>query len=378
MTDPTASDDRNGREAGPSAERGSGSGYSPVAPRLKPEHLYKAIGLFFLLLLVYANFEEISRVLLLVYASAILAVALNVLVGLVPNHRRVISALLGLAIFGGLGLASWAVVPLLADQVRGLTTEIPRLQQELQRWGTWLSERTGLNIQVFGEQTRGFLGDAFGDAEILGSAMSLVEGIFLPLVIIIGAIYAVAKPNERLLTPILKAVPRQRRESFRRLFELLGVRLKGWVTGTLISMLVVGILTGLGLWALGVRYALLLGIVSGVVEIVPIVGPWVAGAVAVGIAVLDDPTKALWVAALMIVIQQLESNVITPVVMSKAAEVHPFVTLFALFLFGSLFGFLGIILAIPIVLLIWTLLEVLWVERAIKSEGDFVEPVVQE
>jgi predicted PurR-regulated permease PerM len=299
-------------------------------------------------------------------------------VELAPRHRRLASGLLGLGIFVGLGLTLWFGVPALTGQLRGLSAEIPEFQRQIQAWGEWLSERTGLNVRFFGDRTQSFFQNAFGDAQILGRAMSVVEGVFLPLVIIIGGVYAVARPNERLLNPLLNAVPRDRRDSFRELFALLGDRLRGWVKGTLFSILLVGLLTGLGLWLVGVQFALLLGVIAGMLELVPIIGPWVAGGLAVAVALLDDPSKAMWAAGVMLLIQQLESNIITPLVMAKAAEVHPFVTLFGLFLFGSIFGFLGILLAVPLILLLWTLVEVLWVQRAIKAEHDVIEPVVHE
>jgi predicted PurR-regulated permease PerM len=345
---------------------------------LQPEHLYKAVGLFFLLLVFYNFFDSLARVLLLVYAAAILAVALNVLVGMAPGHRRLVSAGLGVLIFGGIALGIWFAIPILASQFRGLVSEVPRFQDQLRQLSEWLQAQTGLNVEVLGSGAQAFLSDMVADVEVVGTAVGVIEGIFLPLLIIIGALYAVAKPNERLISPLLNAVPRDRRDSFRRLFELLGIRLKGWVKGTLIGMLAVGTLTTIGLWAIGVQYALLLGVISGMLEIVPILGPWVAGAIAVGAAFIDDPSKALWVAILMLVIQQLESNIITPLVMSSVAEVHPFVTLFAIFFFGSMFGFFGVILALPLVLLIWTVAEVLWVERAIGAGRDVIDPLVRE
>jgi predicted PurR-regulated permease PerM len=345
---------------------------------LRPEHLYKAIGLFFLFLVFYSYFRQLSRVLLIVYASAILAVALNVLVGLVPRHRKLVSVSLGLLIFAGLGSAAWFGVPALAGQLRGFTGELPRFREQLEGWSEWFRQQTGLNVELFGTQARNFFGEMVAGAEVLGTAWGLVEGIFLPLVILVGAIYAVAKPNERLLSPLLHAVPRERRDSFRRLFAILGDRLRGWIKGTLLAMLAVGLLTGIGLWVIGVQYALLLAVIAGLLEIIPVLGPWIAGAIAVAVAFLEDPAKALWVVLLMLAVQQLESNLITPLVMSQAAEVHPFVTLFALFFFGSLFGFLGVILAVPLVLLVWTVVQVLWVERAISAESDEIEPLVKE
>jgi predicted PurR-regulated permease PerM len=364
---------------GPSeASLSSGAEPRSTSTVLQPQHLYKTAGLFFLFLIFYANFAPVARVLLMVYASAIVAVALNVLVGLIPRHRRLVSVALGLVIFGGLVLTLWVAVPALAGQLRSLAAEIPRLEDQLEEWSAWLREQTGMNVELYGEQTRAMFSEIIGGAEALGSAWGVIEGVFLPFLLLVGALYAVAKPNELLLSPLLHVIPRERRDSFRRVFMLLGDRLKGWVKGTLLGMLAVGVLTGLGLWLIGVRYALLLALISALLEIVPILGPWVAGAIAVAVAFIDDPTKAIWVVLLMLAVQQLETNLITPLVMAQVAEVHPFITLFALIFFGSIFGFLGVILALPLVLLTWTLVEVLWVERAIKAEGDRIEPIVKD
>ena len=135
---------------------------------------------------------------------------------------------------------------------------------------------------------------------------------------------------------------------------------------------------GIAFSVIGVPYALLFGVVNGLAEFVPIIGPWVGGIPAVVVAFLQDPMKGLWAAVAILAIQQLESQLITPLVMSKVADVHPFVTLFAIVLFGGLFGFLGILLALPLVLLVWTVVEVLWVDRAIHAEHDSIEPVVEE
>jgi predicted PurR-regulated permease PerM len=368
--------------------------YGPVPPQavvppprsgmrreIAPEHLYKTVGLVFLLALIFRFFDALAQVFLVIYASAILAVALNVIVRLFPLERRLVTAALGVAILGALGLILWWAVPALIEQIQGLSREIPRLQQQLDEWSRWLRQRTGLNIDLFGERSqqiaRRFFSGLQGD-DMLGRARGVLEILFLPLIILFGGLFAVAKPNDRLLAPLLRAVPRDRRLAFRRLFELLGDRLRGWVKGTLMAMFAVGALMTLSLSIIGVQYALMLGIFAGIVEFVPLVGPWVGGAVAVAIAFLDDPSKALWVIVAVIVIQQVESNIITPLAMATAAKVHPFVTLFALILFGSLFGFLGILLSVPLVLLIWTLVEVLWVERAIDTDEDTIAPVVRE
>lgn len=344
----------------------------------EPEHLYKAVGLFFLFLLFYANFAAISEVLLVIYASAILAIALNVVVGLAPRHRAFISIAIGLFLLSAVALALWLAIPPLAAEVRQLFEQLPLYQQQLQEWSLWLYEKTGFNVDLVGPEARAFVGRIFRGGNILARAGGLFEGILIPLLIVLGSLFAIANPNHRLLDPLLYVVPRTRRASFRRMFLLLGERLRGWVKGTLIGMLVVGSMVTLGLWILGVQFTLLLGILAGLLEIVPIIGPWISGAAAVTVALMQDPSKAAWVALMMFAVQQLESNLILPLVMSKAAEVHPFVALFAIYFFGNLFGFLGVILAIPLALLIWSVVEVLWVERVLGTEHDNIEPLVRE
>ncbi|CAN5814712.1 hypothetical protein BH23GEM6_BH23GEM6_08020 [soil metagenome] len=368
--------------------------YGPVPPQavvalpkvgaptpLAPEHLYKAAGLLFLFALLFRYFDPLIHVFLIIYAAAILAVALNVIVRLFPAGRRWVTAGLGVVIMGLLALTIWWAVPALMGQIRGFSEEMPRLQQQVAEISAWLSQRTGLNIDLFGEPSqrffRNFVAGLQGD-DFLGRAVGLLEIAFLPLIILFGGLFAVAKPNDRLLAPLLRAVPRDRRLAFRRLFELLGQRLRGWVKGTLMAMLAVGLLMTGALTLVGVPYALVLGLFAGIVEFIPLLGPWIGGFLAVAIAFLGDPQKALWTIIAVLAIQQLESNVITPLVMARAARVHPFVTLFALLLFGSLFGFLGILLSVPLVLLIWTLVEVLWVERAIDTDEDPIAPVVKE
>jgi predicted PurR-regulated permease PerM len=304
-----------------------------------------------------------------------------VIVRLFPIERRIVAAGLGLSILASMGLLLWWAVPALMEQIQAFTRDAPRHQAQLEQWLAWLGERTGMSIDLFGERSQRFFRDFISGMQgeqFLGRAIGLLEILFLPLVILFGALFAVGKPNDRLLAPLLRAVPRDRRLAFRRLFELLALRLRGWVKGTLMAMVAVGALMTLALTVIGAPYALMIGLFAGVVEFVPLVGPWVGGAVAVALTFLDDPGKALWVILAVLAIQQIESNVITPLVMASAAKVHPFITLFALLFFGSLFGFLGILLSIPLVLLFWTMIEVLWVERAIDTDEDEIAPIVRE
>jgi predicted PurR-regulated permease PerM len=140
----------------------------------------------------------------------------------------------------------------------------------------------------------------------------------------------------------------------------------------------VGILSTIAFTIIGIPNALALGVISGLFEFIPIFGPWIGGGVAALVALVDDPMKAVWTVLAAIVIQQIESYVITPWAMSHSAKLHPYITLFALVVFGALFGFLGILMALPLALLVWTVVQVLWVERTIDTDTDEIAPLVEE
>lgn len=349
---------------------------------LRPEHLYKAVGLFFLFSFVFEYLTAITTTLLLLFAASILAILLNEIVGRLPG-RKWMTALVGLLIFAGIGAALYFGIPAVIAQIRDLTGRIPEFEQQLQQAETWIRENTGLNVQLVGPEAQRYFrnavaGTSGGGDKLLSRATSVIGLLFVPLLILFGGLFAVANPNDRLLTPLLRLVPADRRPAFRRIFELLGLRLMGWLKGVLISMVAVGALSVALYWLIGVPNALLLGIFAGLTEAIPLIGPWIGGAVATGVAFLDDPDKAVWTAFAALAIQQFENNILVPWAMSKAADIHPFVTLFALVLFGSLFGFLGVLLSIPLVMVVSTVVQVLWVERAIDTDEDSIEPVVEE
>ena len=326
--------------------------------------------------------DAVVQTLLLLYAAAVFAVLLNGIVGRLPSHRKGIAALVGLVIFAAIGLALWFGIPALISQFRDITAQVPRFTEVLQDVESWIRENTGLNVQLVGADAEARLRDwvtsTAAGGQVLGRAQSLLGFLVVPLIILFGGLFAVADPNNRLLNPVLRAVPRDRRLAFRRMFELMAVRIFGWLRGVLIGMVAIGLLSFVAYSAIGVPNALLLAVANALLEAIPLLGPIVGGAIAVILAFLDDPTKAIWALLAATAIQQIENNLIIPFAMSREANLHPFVTLFALVLFGSLFGFLGVLLAVPLILLFWTLIQVLWVERALDTDRDPIQPVAKD
>lgn len=326
-------------------------------------------------------FAALSRVLLLVYAAAILAVALNALARPLPLRRRWAAALIGILILGVIGMTIWFGGQALLAQLRGLAARLPQLESELRAWGDWLRAHLGLDVRLVGERTENTLRQLLpnlGRGRMLGRAWGIVEAIGLAFMILIGGLFALAEPNKRLLVPLMRMLPATQRAAWRRMLDLLTSRLRGWIRGTLISMATIGVLATAAFYLIGVPYPLVLGVVVGLMEFVPILGPFVGGLAAVVVAFLAKPILGLWTLLAVVAIQQVESHLVTPLVMQDSAELHPFVTLFAVLLFGGLFGLLGILLALPLAILTWTVLQVFWVERAIGTADDRIRPVVED
>jgi predicted PurR-regulated permease PerM len=142
-----------------------------------------------------------------------------------------------------------------------------------------------------------------------------------------------------------------------------------WFEAQLFLGLIVGVVTYVGLWAIGVEYALVLAIVAGVFEIIPMVGPIFAGAVAVIIGFGQSPSIGLYVLLLFIIIQQVESHTLVPLVMRQAIDMHPVVTLISLIAGFQVAGFAGMLLAVPAAVVIQEVVND-WVAKKSRNRDN--------
>jgi len=140
------------------------------------------------------------------------------------------------------------------------------------------------------------------------------------------------------------------------LFILLEEKINRWFWGQIVLMVVVGSLTYLGLFIIGIKYPLPLAVLAGLLEVVPNLGPTIAAVPAVLVGFSQSPFLGVSALALAILVQQLENNLIVPIIMKKAVGLNPIITLIALIIGGRLAGVLGVLLAVPITVIIQTLL----------------------
>lgn len=144
--------------------------------------------------------------------------------------------------------------------------------------------------------------------------------------------------------------------------------LRGWLLGQVVSMSLVGVLTGIGLRLLGVPLVLSLSVLAGLPDFIPFIGPVIAAVPAVLMAATVGPSIALYTVLLYIVVQQIEGNVIQPLVQRWAVALPPALGLIAVVAFGTLFGVLGLVFAVPLAVALRALVQKLYVDR-IESQA---------
>jgi predicted PurR-regulated permease PerM len=341
--------------------------------------LYRAIGLLFIIAIILYYFDPIARVFLIGFVSVILAIAFNAAVKRIPLSRGISTAIVAVATLAAIAGSIWFAVSFLAGQVRALIEDMPALFSSMEEWEVWVQERIGLDLELVGPYLQAGLERIVGGVDggtVVTGAFGLIELLAMSILVLIGAFFAVGKPNDGLLMPLMRTVPPERRPAFQRMFDMLGDRIASWIWGTFIASVAVGGLSILVYWLLGTPYPLLLGTLTGFTNVVPMVGPWIGGGVTVIVTLVYNPSLAPWVALAVLGIQEVESNLVRPFVMSGVAKLHPFPTLLALLLFTSMFGVLGAILSLPLLIVIGTAIEVLWVEETLGDSGGEVEPIV--
>jgi len=174
-----------------------------------------------------------------------------------------------------------------------------------------------------------------------------INAVITPLFALIISFYILKDLNE-IKNTFIGLVPGKYRDETKLVLRKIDVILRGFIKGHLLLMLTVGTLSWLALLVLGVDYAFILGLIIGLLDIIPYLGPIVGGVLAVLVAFFKSPTTALWVVVVMVVVQQVEGLFIAPKVMGKHVDLHPMVVMFAMIVGGTLLGIFGVLLAIPI------------------------------
>ena len=332
--------------------------------------IYVSIGLIFALVVASYLVYQIAVVVLVLLLTMLFSVIISAPVDYL-EHRGVSRGLGTLVVFGGLvlgiGIAGIALAPTIADQASQLWETFPELLENAQDHAGRLRDALGLgttfrlgSLNVVDSARKFLSGGTLTTVANVGAGVASV--ISYVVVVVIATIYAVAQPKP-LVNGFVALFPAGRRQEVRRILRELYETVQRWFVGQLASMLLIGFLSTVALYLIGVPFALLLGIFSGLISFIPFVGPLISVIPPLLLALIGTPIDALWVVLAYAAIQTIESYLIQPLIMSRAVSLHPAVVMFALLIMGTIFGFVGVLLAVPLVAALAVLLRELWIER---------------
>jgi predicted PurR-regulated permease PerM len=200
----------------------------------------------------------------------------------------------------------------------------------------------------------------------LSSTLAVLTGV---LAIIFIAIYISVQPDVY-HRGLMHLFPHRSREKAGHVLSRMAIMLRRWLVTQLVAMVAVGAITTAALVALQVPSAVALGVLAGLLEFVPIIGPVIASVPAIAMAFLDSPQKAVAVTLVFIVIQQLESQILTPILMSEGVDLPPVMTLMVQSLMVAVFGFIGLIVAVPLLATAMVPIKILYVEDVVGDEME--------
>jgi predicted PurR-regulated permease PerM len=306
------------------------------------------------------------ELLLLLFAGCLLAVFLRTLASWVaaftPLSVRLALAAVLITLLSAAGVTGWLYAPSLAEQSDQLATAVPEAFRDLTSWldqyawGRWLLDQApdgspkGMDVVQPARQAAGTL---------------FRLGVMVAVVLFTG-LYLAAEP-ETYTRGVLRLVPlAHRRRAAETLYAAVHV-LRWWLLGQAFAMLFVGLTMGIGLAVIGVPLALILGVLAGLFEFIPLVGPLLGLGPALLLAFADSMETAGYVLILYAFVQTLEANVLTPLIQRRAVRLPPVVTIAAQVGLSWAAGPVGLLVAVPLVAVVMVTVQILYVKDALAD-----------
>jgi predicted PurR-regulated permease PerM len=308
----------------------------------------KTIVFTVLFLLAIAFFWQIRSIITLIFVSFVLMQAINTLVCRLEKIKipRVFAILISyILIFVIIAFAIAGIIPILIEQTTGLINSFPQIIK---------------SIKIFSENNID-LSSQFKILEAIPSniakiAVSIVSNIFSGLIVFVITFYLlIEKKNFPKYGD--KFFGEKGKVKFLKIMNQLELTLGHWVSAQLLLMAIIGIISYIGFSILGLKYAVPLAIIAGLLEAIPNIGPTITAVIAGLVALTISPLTALFTIIFGILVQQLENNFIVPKVMSKTIGLNPIITIILIISGGKLAGIGGAVLAIPLFLTIQSIVK---------------------
>lgn len=331
------------------------------------QRVWKTVGITAFTVIVLLIVYKVFNAFLLLLAASLIAVFFRAVAAKIQQWTGWKNGIsLTLSIVGTfliVGLFFWLMGAKVQSQVTEMQDKVPQMIENAKDY---------LNQSDIGKK----IVESVSNEENQKKALPVLQGFFSSTFGVFGDLYVVVflalfltAGASEYVRGIVKMVPRKGQNKTHEVIMHLGENLKKWIKGAVFAGLVVFTLTAIGLISLGVEMWLILAILAGFLNVIPNFGPIIAMIPAVLVGLMDSPTKALLIAGLFILVQTLESNLITPNVQKKLLNTPPALLLFFQVIMGALTGGWGIVLAVPLLVILMTLVKDLYYDKNNKLEG---------
>jgi len=307
-------------------------------------------------------------VLLLAFAGVLLAVLLrNLAAALSRDVPLPVAGALAVVVIGiaaAIGLFAVLAGTRVTAEILQVAERVPAAWKEVRawlstyRWGGYLLEA----VPSAAKQDWNF-------ARVLGPSVSMVIAVTVNVVVVMAVGVFLAADPALYRRGLLHLVPKRARPQAREVLDAMGHGLWRWLIGQGIDMAAVALMTGAGLWLIGVQTPVTLGLIAGITNFIPYVGPFIGGVPVVLAALSQSPDHALYALGMMIAIQQIDGHVLMPLIQKRTSSLPPALTILAVLALGSVFGIAGMLLATPLLVTGLIAVQMLYVEEVLEDDG---------
>jgi len=315
----------------------------------------------------------LKSVLALLFIVLIFIAALAPVVDWAEKYKipRLLSTIIiYLIILGLIALVSYLIIPPLVNQIIQFINDLPNF---VEKYAPYLQRAREFSSQshlfeAFTNDLTSLSQNLESVSESILTAAIRAFGGITSFVIAVVLIFYLLLAKKEIAEGILSYTPKKRRNLIKKIGGEILFRLGSWARGQFLLCLIIGVIDTIALSIIGVPFALLLGLFSGITELIPSIGPILGAIPAIIVAWTISPWKALIVAIVYLVVQQLEGNILVPNIMKKAVGMNPALIIIAILIGAELGGILGMFLAVPIASVIVIILRV-WREETIEKKN---------
>jgi predicted PurR-regulated permease PerM len=354
-------------------------GYRPGVPpgELRPiraQDLYRVVLFAVALVGAILLLDTLLSIALAVVVAILLAIPLSSCASFlqrrfkIPRVLGVLLSLLGMVVAVALLLA--LILPPLVDQVSGVIDQLPNAINKLQRG----LRDIGIHTKDAGTTVRDFVRNFQKHPEkLLGPVtdvgVSILGSVVLFLIVIVNAVFMATNPGP-LLRGTLALFPNTEHPRVRRTLERIRSAWLAWIGGVVADGIILGFLLWIGLTIVGVKFALTFAVLSGLLTVIPNYGSIISAIPPILFSLQDSPTKALLVLLVYVVVNQFEGNVLYPLIMARAVNIHPAVLAIGVIVMAALFGVIGLFVSVPLLSLTVILVDELRVKPLQAREAE--------